>query len=105
MSTAKAVAEYLTRAPDLLVVDQSSVAAALNTDRRTLLRALRFEHASVRGLIDQERQRRCMATLQANKHTCARRLAQRCGYSTMDSMYRAFKRWTGLTLKQYRSAA
>lgn len=80
------------------------VAAALHTSSRTLKRQLAAEGHSFSSLVEGER-REAAALLLRTPDMSMQQIASRLGYSNVPNFARAFRRWTGLTPADYRSAA
>ncbi|MDG2411450.1 MAG: AraC family transcriptional regulator [Halioglobus sp.] len=87
---------------DLARLRADSVAEALGMSATTLRRRLRADHTCYQFLLDSARQYRCEQVL---KHTWlpGKCLADELGYLEVNSFYRAFQRWTGLTYSEYKA--
>lgn len=86
---------------DLSRVRADSVAESLGMSGTTLRRRLRADHTCYQFLLDRARQYRCEKTLR-QKWKPGKCLAVELGYLEVNSFYRAFRRWTGLTYSQYK---
>ncbi|MEM7691888.1 MAG: AraC family transcriptional regulator [Pseudomonadota bacterium] len=86
---------------DLYRLRAESVAEALGISCTTLRRRLRNDHTSYQFLLDRARQFRCEALLSA-RWLPGKCLADELGYLEVNSFYRAFRRWTGLSYSEYR---
>lgn len=86
---------------DLARLRADSVAAELGMSSTTLRRRLRADHTCYQFLLDRARQYRCEQRLRQvwRPGKC---LADELGYLEVNSFYRAFRRWTGLTYSQYK---
>jgi AraC family mar-sox-rob regulon transcriptional activator len=86
---------------DLARLRAESVAEALGISCTTLRRRLRNDHTSYQFLLDRARQYRCEARLR-ERWLPGKCLADELGYLEINSFYRAFRRWTGLTYSEYK---
>lgn len=80
------------------------VAATLFVSERTLKRRLQEESASFQSLVDQVRLERAGELLQDEDMNLSQ-IADALGYADAANFTRAFKRWTGASPSQHRSAA
>jgi AraC-like DNA-binding protein len=80
----------------------SAVAAALRLPPRTLQRRLAAEGTSFHEETDEMRRRMAIAILQDRSHS-VEEVAFLLGYAEPSTFYRAFRRWTGTTPRQYRT--
>ena len=78
-----------------------SVAEALGMSGTTLRRRLRADHTCYQFLLDRARQYRCEQKLK-EAWLPGKCLADELGYLEVNSFYRAFRRWTGLSPGSYR---
>jgi AraC family mar-sox-rob regulon transcriptional activator len=78
-----------------------SVAAQLGMSPTTLRRRLRADHTNYQFLLDRARQYRCERTLDA-AWLPGKCLADELGYLEVNSFYRAFRRWTGMSYSDYK---
>ena len=67
----------------------------------TLRRRLRADHTSYQFLLDRARHYRCEQQLR-QRWLPGKCLADQLGYLEVNSFYRAFRRWTGLTYSEYK---
>lgn len=80
------------------------VASALHTSPRTLQRKLRREGTSFAELLDDFRHRMARALLE-DEQLAVYEIAYLLGYSEPSTFYRAFKRWTDRSPREFRSAS
>lgn len=78
-------------------------ARALGFSSRTLRRRLREEGKSYRKLVEKHRIELALEILQTGP-AYAKQVAQRVGFSDVTAFHRAFKRWTGKSLSEYRTS-
>jgi AraC-like DNA-binding protein len=97
--TTEAVLQMLLRG-DLSRLRAESVAEALGISCTTLRRRLREDHTNYQFLLDRARQYRCEALLR-KRWLPGKCLADELGYLEINSFYRAFQRWTGLSYSHY----
>ena len=76
------------------------VAGMFGISERTYRRKLGEANITYRELLDEHKKKRCLDIL-SGKHIAVSELAETLGYAESASFLRAFKRWTGLTPKQY----
>ncbi len=86
---------------DLSRVRAESVAESLGMSCTTLRRRLRADHTSYQFLLDRARQYRCEQRLR-ERWLPGKCLADELGYLEVNSFYRAFRRWTGLSYSEYK---
>jgi AraC-like DNA-binding protein len=98
------VDEVLTRGLPVGRVSLAETAAALRLSTRTLHRRLGEEGSSFRAELDRVRQRSAETLLRDPRVTLAD-VAFLLGYTEQSTFQQAFKRWTGNTPGQYRSAS
>ena len=67
----------------------------------TLRRRLRADHTCYQFLLDRARQYRCEQKLR-KVWLPGKCLADELGYLEVNSFYRAFRRWTGLSYSEYK---
>ena len=79
-----------------------AVARRLSVSSRTLRRRLDDEGTSFTALLEQARLRSAVHMLKNNKAS-AEEVSYRLGYSAPSNFRTAFKRWTGLTVGQFRA--
>jgi len=78
----------------------TEIAAALNVSERTLRRRLADEDTSVRTLVDEVRATLAAEFLASGSLTIAE-IAERLGYVEVSSFSQAFRRWHGVSARQY----
>jgi AraC family transcriptional regulator, mar-sox-rob regulon activator len=86
---------------DLARLRADSVAESLGMSSTTLRRRLRADHTCYQFLLDRARQYRCEQVLR-NMWRPGKCLADELGYLEVNSFYRAFRRWTGLSYSEYK---
>ncbi|MEM1141307.1 MAG: AraC family transcriptional regulator [Pseudomonadota bacterium] len=86
---------------DLYRLRAESVAETLGMSCTTLRRRLRHDRTSYQFLLDRARQYRCEIRLK-ERWLPGKCLADELGYLEINSFYRAFRRWTGLSYSEYR---
>jgi len=86
---------------DLSRLRAESVAEQLGMSGTTLRRRLRADHTCYQFLLDRSRQYRCEQQLRQAWRP-GKCLADELGYLEVNSFYRAFRRWTGLTYSEYK---
>lgn len=102
----QSISERLSRA--LQQLDDSAdsraeaLASRLGLGVRTLHRRLRAEGTSYRKVLTSFQMRRCIERL-SSPAASAKQVAFALGFSDPASFYRAFKRWTGHTVSEYRT--
>jgi AraC family mar-sox-rob regulon transcriptional activator len=77
------------------------VAIRLHVSPSTLRRRLRHEHTSYQQLLDRVRRYRCERALR-QRWLPGKSMAPALGFSQVNSFYRAFSKWTGMTYTQYK---
>ena len=87
---------------DLYRLRAESVAESLGISCTTLRRRLRNDHTSYQFLLDRARQYRCEAHLR-ERWLPGKCMADELGYLEVNSFYRAFRRWTGISYSTYRT--
>lgn len=97
------VRRALETSPDLRDISLASLARILVVSERTLQRRLGEEKVTFAELLDDARQQWALRAL-ALKEMNTQELAYRLGFSNVNSFYRAFKRWTGGTVEEFRKA-
>lgn len=83
-------------------ISVEQVASALNMSSRTLRRRLTAGGVSFEALVENVRKTRALSLL-AHSDVAIERVAMAAGYSDVRSFRRAFRRWTGVSPKEYRS--
>ena len=86
---------------DLARLRAESVAHQLGMSSTTLRRRLRADHTCYQFLLDRARQYRCERKLR-EAWLPGKCMADELGYLEVNSFYRAFRRWTGLSYSQYK---
>ncbi len=86
---------------DLARLRSDSVAESLGMSGTTLRRRLRADHTCYQFLLDRARQYRCEKILRS-VWLPGKCLADELGYLEVNSFYRAFRRWTGLSYSEYK---
>jgi len=86
---------------DLSRLRADSVAESLGMSSTTLRRRLRADHTCYQFLLDRARQYRCEQIL-AGMWLPGKCLADELGYLEVNSFYRAFRRWTGISYSEYK---
>ena len=86
---------------DLARLRADSVAESLGMSSTTLRRRLRADHTCYQFLLDRARQYRCEQKLR-RVWLPGKCLADELGYLEVNSFYRAFRRWTGLSYSEYK---
>jgi len=82
------------------VPSATEIAAALNVSERTLRRRLADEDTSVRTLVDEVRATLAAELLASGSLTIAE-IAERLGYVEVSSFSQAFRRWHGVSARQF----
>jgi AraC-like DNA-binding protein len=78
-----------------------SVAGRLALSERALRRQLSALGTSFRDLLDSVRREKALREMNAS--TCAEQLGKELGFAQAPAFYRAFRRWSGVPLRQYRA--
>jgi AraC family mar-sox-rob regulon transcriptional activator len=86
---------------DLSRLRAESIAEALGISCTTLRRRLREDHTNYQFLLDRARQFRCESLLH-RRWLPGKCLAEELGYLEINSFYRAFQRWTGISYSDYK---
>ncbi|MDX1735897.1 MAG: AraC family transcriptional regulator [Halioglobus sp.] len=86
---------------DLSRLRAETVAESLGMSGTTLRRRLRADHTCYQFLLDRTRQYRCEKILR-EMWLPGKCLADELGYLEVNSFYRAFRRWTGLSYSEYK---
>jgi AraC-like DNA-binding protein len=98
------VAEYLRSAAPGRAC-QVRCADMLGISENTLLRRLTEEGASYKAMADAEKRRRAMEIVAANPKATGWDIAMHCGLTCSQSAVRAFRRWFGVTITDYKRAS
>jgi AraC-like DNA-binding protein len=80
-----------------------AVAAELGLSRRALQRHLESNETSHRELVDRARRAQALARLTETGEPAVA-VARELGFATRQAFYRAFHRWTGMTVLEFRAA-
>lgn len=102
-SQAEVVREYLDSCDPKQMPSMEQVARHFGMSARSLQRKLVAEGIKYKELIREARINTAKRTLE-NSHLSIQEIAYAMGFSTPAAFYRAFKRWTGMTPKEYRSS-
>ena len=86
---------------DLYRLRAESVAESLGISCTTLRRRLRNDHTNYQFLLDRARQYRCESRLR-ERWLPGKCMADELGYLEVNSFYRAFRRWTGVSYSEYK---
>jgi AraC-like DNA-binding protein len=96
------VSDFLASCRSSKPPDMAEIAAHLGMLERTLRRRLAAQGVRFRQLSDEARRTRALAIALDRMHSPAD-MADTLGFSKVTAFCRAFKRWTGLTLSEYRA--
>ncbi len=83
------------------VADVDHIAEQLNTSRQTLYRKLKAEGVSFQGLLEEVRFTTAKEQLKGSDRSLSE-IAFSLGFSDLSAFSRAFKRWSGVTPKEFR---
>jgi len=86
---------------DLARMRADGVAERLGMSGTTMRRRLKADHTTYQFLLDRTRQYRCEQLIR-EAWMPGKCVADRLGYLEVNSFYRAFRRWTGLSYSQYK---
>jgi len=86
---------------DLSRLRADVVAQQLGMSGTTLRRRLKADQTSYQCLLDRARQTRCESLIEETWMP-GKCVADKLGYLEVNSFYRAFRRWTGLSYSQYK---
>ncbi|CAA0092607.1 putative HTH-type transcriptional regulator [BD1-7 clade bacterium] len=81
----------------------AELADMLSMNPRTLRRKLQKAQMPYRQLCEQQRQQTAISLL-ASTELSVQSIGERCGFKDYASFHKAFKRWTGQTITQYRAS-
>ena len=81
--------------------DREIVASELNLSPRTLQRRLKEQNSSVKRTVDSTRHQLSISYLE-QKHLSVKEVAYSLGFNDPSNFSRAFRRWEGITPKEYR---
>lgn len=87
---------------DLSRLRSEFVADELGISPTTLRRRLRADRTCYQELLDRARQHRCEVQLQ-RRWLPGKSLAWELGYAEVNSFYRAFRRWTGVSYSEFKT--
>jgi len=87
---------------DLSRIRADTVAQQLGISGTTMRRRLKEDHTTYQFLLDRTRQFRCEQLIRET-WLPGKCVADRLGYLEVNSFYRAFRRWTGLSYSQYKA--
>ena len=87
---------------DLSRIRADTVAQQLGISGTTMRRRLKEDHTTYQFLLDRTRQFRCEQLIRETWMP-GKCVADRLGYLEVNSFYRAFRRWTGLSYSQYKA--
>jgi AraC-like DNA-binding protein len=99
-STAERVRLNLRALEDVSDASAEGMASAFGMSLRTFHRRLRAEGTSYRRVVADFRLQRCDLAL--SQSSSAKNIAYALGFASPGSFHRAFKRWTGRTIGEYR---
>lgn len=102
-TTSARVQQLFERMADQADLNAERVGRELGLGIRTLHRRLRAEGTSLRKLLAEFQMQRCLRELELASAS-AKQIAFSLGFSDPASFHRAFKRWTGRTVNEYRAA-
>ncbi len=100
-SVAVKISQIVGRQLQAGVPSLAQVASAMHMSERTLQRRCNNEGVDFLHLVDQVRHQAAVDLLRKNNSSLTD-IASELGYSQLSAFSRAFRRWTGLTPKQYR---
>jgi len=83
--------------------DRQIVADELNLSPRTLQRRLNEQNSSVKKIVDSTRHQLSVSFL-GQKHLSVKEVAYSLGFNDPSNFSRAFRRWEGITPKEYRKS-
>lgn len=101
-TTSERVQQLLDRLADEADLSAERVGRELGLGIRTLHRRLSGEGTSFRKLLAQFQMQRCLRELESASAS-AKQIAFSLGFADPASFHRAFKRWTGRTVNEYRA--
>jgi AraC-like DNA-binding protein len=102
-TTSARVQQLFERLADQADLNAERLGRELGFGVRTLHRRLRAEGTSLRKLLAEFQMQRCLRELELAS-TSAKQIAFSLGFADPASFHRAFKRWTGRTVNEYRAA-
>lgn len=101
MTTTARVVQHLNTC-DMRRATRSAAATELALSDATLGRWLADEGTGFKQLVRQERIRRIESIINGSATLCGKRLADACGYESINSFYRAFPSWFGKSFLDFR---
>jgi AraC-like DNA-binding protein len=99
--TSERLRGLLAELDDVATASGEAMAAALGIGVRTLHRRLRAESTSYRQVVQEFRLQRCVEELNGSVAS-AKQIAFALGFASPSSFHRAFRRWTGQSLYEYK---
>ena len=99
------VQDHLHNCPDLRRAKLYITADDFGITQKVLYNMLKAEGTSYVDLLDAERKRRCEILMSSAPKVSQSDIASTLGYGSPDSVTRAFKRWFGMPLQDYRVVA
>lgn len=103
LSTREKVQRQLRAQADFSTICVDSVANSLHISTRTLIRQLQAEDCRFQELIDAHRFETATRLLLAQSWALEK-IAEHLGYSDASNFRRAFKKWSGMTPREYRNS-
>lgn len=100
-SYADKVKDLITQAISKGEADVDHIAEQLNTSRQTLYRKLKAENVSFQGLLEDVRYASAKEQLKEPQRALSE-IAFSLGFNDLSAFSRAFKRWSGITPKEFR---
>lgn len=94
------IKERLLRGESRQLPSQAHVAADMRVSRRSIVRALQQSGTSYRNIVEEVRVERAMLSIDFDGAT-AKEAAYQAGYGNLSAFRRAFKKATGLTVREY----
>lgn len=104
MSTTTSKVVWYLRTTDPGRARQGDCAAQLGLNVTALYRLLSYECQTYKALADADKKRRAMEAIESNPDITAWEIAEICGYSCGQDATRALRRWTGMTLTDYKQS-
>lgn len=97
-----AVQRYL-KNNDLADVSVGGAAASLRCSVTTMRRLLQSEGSVYSDMLEAERKRRCLESLESNPRAYTYQIAEAAGFTEPNSLTRAFRGWFGLSIREVRA--
>ena len=104
MNTTETAAETL-KTCDLATITQPELATLIGLSRHNFKYFLEYEDTNYTRLLQAERKRRCDLLIEQNPHFDVHGLMRKTGYTVNTSALRAFKRWYGVGMSQWKRQA